>query len=120
MSPVAGVPPATSPVPAQATPTLIQRSSNPAPYGWQILTVRTGDTLSDIATTHLTTVGVLFTRNRFVGDGGFLAVGRQLWVPPARNQPHIVPPRKPTQVQGRPPMWFAPATPSAASQSATR
>jgi len=91
MSPVAGVPPATSPVPAQATPTLIQRSSNPAPYGWQILTVRTGDTLSDIATTHRTTVGVLFTRNRFVGDGGFLAVGRQLWVPRTKPAPHRAP-----------------------------
>src|SRR5674476_1473413 len=42
MSPVAGIPPATAPVPAQATPTLIQRSSNPAPYGWQLLTVRAG------------------------------------------------------------------------------
>jgi len=88
MSPVAGIPPATSPVPGQATPTLIQRSSNPAPYGWQILTVRAGDTLSDIATTHRTTVGVLFTRNRFAGDGGFLAVGRQLWVPRTTPAPH--------------------------------
>lgn len=88
MSPVAGIPPATSPVPGQATPTLIQRSSNPAPYGWQILTVRAGDTLSDIATTHRTTLGVLFTRNRFAGDGGFLAVGRQLWVPRTTPAPH--------------------------------
>jgi LysM repeat protein len=75
-------------VPAQATPTLIQRSSNPAPYGWQLLTVRAGDTLSDIATTHRTTLGVLFTRNRFAGDGSFLAVGRQLWVPRTTPAPH--------------------------------
>ena len=88
MSPVAGIPPATAPVPAQATPTLIQRSSNPAPYGWQLLTVRAGDTLSDIATTHRTTLGVLFTRNRFAGDGSFLAVGRQLWVPRTTPAPH--------------------------------
>ena len=88
MSPVAGMPPAASPVPAQATPTLIQRRSNPAPYGWQILTVRPGDTLSDIATTHRTTVGVLLTRNRITGDGGFLAVGRQLWVPRTTPAPH--------------------------------
>ena len=88
MSPVAGMPPAASPVPAQATPTLIQRRSNPAPYGWQILTVRAGDTLSDIATTHRTTVGVLLTRNRITGDGGFLAVGRQLWVPRTTPAPH--------------------------------
>jgi LysM repeat protein len=91
MSPVAGIPPATSPLPAQATPTLIQRSSNPAPYGWQILTVRAGDTLSDIATTHRTTVGVLFTRNRLTGDGGFLAIGRQLWVPRTTPAPHRAP-----------------------------
>lgn len=88
MSPVAGVPPAAAPVPAQPTTTLIQRSSNPAPHGWQILTVRAGDTLSDIATTHRTTLGVLFTRNRFTGDGGFLAVGRQLWVPRTTPAPH--------------------------------
>jgi LysM repeat protein len=81
MSPVIGITPATSPVPAQPTPTVIQRSSNPAPFGWQVLTVRSGDTLSDIAITHRTTVGVLLTRNRFVGSGSFLAVGRQLWVP---------------------------------------
>ena len=81
MSPVIGITPATSPVPAQPTPTVIQRSSNPAPFGWQVLTVRSGDTLSDIAIAHRTTVGVLFTRNRFVGSGNFLAVGRRLWVP---------------------------------------
>ncbi|HEY8621775.1 MAG TPA: LysM peptidoglycan-binding domain-containing protein, partial [Dermatophilaceae bacterium] len=88
MSPVAGIPPATAPVPAQATPTFIQRSANPAPYGWQVLTVRSGDTLSDIAVTHRTTIGVLLTRNRFTGDGGFLAVGRQLWVPRTKPAPH--------------------------------
>ncbi len=81
MSPVIGITPATSPVPAQPTPTVIQRSSNPAPFGWQVLTVRSGDTLSDIAVKHRTTVGVLLTRNRFVGSGDFLAVGRRLWVP---------------------------------------
>jgi len=81
MSPVIGITPATSPVPAQPTPTVIQRSSNPAPFGWQVLTVRSGDSLSDIAIKHRTTLGVLLTRNRFVGNGSFLAVGRQLWVP---------------------------------------
>jgi len=87
MSPVAGMPPAASPLPAQTTSTLIQRSSNPAPYGWQVVTVRSGDTLSDIAFTHRTTIGALLTRNRFVGDGSFLAIGRQLWVPRTKPAP---------------------------------
>ena len=87
MSPVIGITPATSPVPAQPTPTVIQRSSNPAPFGWQVLTVRSGDTLSDIAIKHRTTLGVLLTRNRFVGNGNFLAVGRQLWVPRTKPAP---------------------------------
>lgn len=91
MSPVAGMPPATTPVPAQATTTLIQRSANPAPYGWQVLTVRSGDTLSDIAVTHRTTVGVLLTRNRFKDDGSFLAIGRQLWVPRTKPAPQSAP-----------------------------
>lgn len=91
MSPVAGMPPATAPAPAQATTTLIQRSTNPAPYGWQVLTVRSGDTLSDIAVTHRTTVGVLLTRNRFKDDGSFLAIGRQLWVPRTKPAPQSAP-----------------------------
>ncbi|NMM24031.1 MAG: LysM peptidoglycan-binding domain-containing protein, partial [Phycicoccus sp.] len=91
MSPVAGMPPTTASVPAQATTTLIQRSANPAPYGWQVLTVRSGDTLSDIAVTHRTTVGVLLTRNRLKGGGDFLAVGRQLWVPRTKPAPRRAP-----------------------------
>ena len=81
MSPVVGIIPAVPPLPAQATHTLVQRRANPAPFGWQVRTVRAGDTLGAIAIAHRTTVGVLFTRNRFAGDGRFIAVGRQLWVP---------------------------------------
>jgi len=91
MSPVIGITPATAPVPAQSTPTVIQRSSNPAPFGWQVLTVRSGDTLSDIAITYRTTVGVLRTRNGFAGNRSFLAVGRQLWVPRTGPAPAPVP-----------------------------
>ncbi|HEY8881802.1 MAG TPA: LysM peptidoglycan-binding domain-containing protein [Dermatophilaceae bacterium] len=87
MSPVAGITPATSPLPAQATPTLVQRSSNPAPYGWQVLTVRAGDNLSDIAITHRTTVGVLLTANRIHDGGNFLAVGQHLSVPRTKPAP---------------------------------
>ena len=90
MSPVAGITPATSPLPAQATPTLVQRRANPAPFGWQILTVRTGDNLSDIAITHRTTVGVLITANRIHDGGHFLAVGQRLQVP--RTGPAPKPP----------------------------
>ena len=81
MSPVVGIIPAVPPLPAQATHTLVQRRANPAPFGWQVRTVRAGDTLGAIAIAHRTTVGVLFSRNRFAGDGRFIAVGRQLWVP---------------------------------------
>ena len=91
MSPVVGITPATSPVPAQATPTLIQRSSNPAPYGWQVLTVRAGDNLSNIAVAHRTTVGVLLTVNHIRDGGSFLAVGQHLSVPRAKPAPTKAP-----------------------------
>ena len=80
MSPVA-LTPATSPLPAHATPAAVVRRANPAPHGWQVLTVREGDTLSDIAITHRTTVGVLLTRNHISGGGHFLALGTHLSVP---------------------------------------
>ena len=87
MSPVVGIVAANSPLPAQATPTHVQHRANPAPFGWQVLTVRDGDNLSDIATTHRTTVGVLLTKNRIRGTGNVLAVGRHLWVPRTKAAP---------------------------------
>jgi len=87
MSPVAAINPATSPLPAQATPTLVQRIANPAPFGWEVLTVRSGDNLSTIAITHRTTVGVLLTVNRIHGNGSFLAIGQHLSVPRTRPAP---------------------------------
>jgi len=102
MSPVVGLTPANSSLPAAAMTAVIHRRANPAPYGWQVLTVRNGDNLSDLAITYRTTVGVLLARNRFHDDGSFLAVGRQLWVPrttraprravPARNATYVVRP----------------------------
>jgi len=93
MSPVVGITPGASPLPAQATHTLVQRRANPAPFGWQVVAVRSGDTLGGIAIAHRTTVGVLFTRNRFEGDGRFIAVGRKLWVPRTKAAPHRAHPR---------------------------
>ncbi len=92
MSPVAGITPATSPLPAQATPTHVQHRANPAPFGWQVLTVRAGDNLSDIAITHRTTVGVLITANRIHDGGDFIAVGQHLRVPRTKPAPRMAPP----------------------------
>lgn len=81
MSFVASLPPATSPLPAHSTPAGVVRRVDAAPHGWQVLTVREGDNLSDLAITHRTTVGVLITRNHISGDGHFLALGTHLSVP---------------------------------------
>jgi LysM repeat protein len=78
---LAALPPATSPLPTHATPAAVVKRADAAPHGWQVLTVRGGDTLSDIAITHRTTVGVLLTRNRISGGGHFLRIGNHLWVP---------------------------------------
>ena len=90
MSLVAALTPTTSPLPAHATPAAVVRRADAAPHGWQVLTVREGDTLSDIAITHRTTVGVLLTRNGISGDGHFLAIGRRLTVPRATPAPRAL------------------------------
>ena len=81
MSPVVSLPPASSPLPAHASSAAVVSHASPAPHGWRVLTVRDGDTLSDLAITHRTTVGVLITKNGIPGGGRFLAVGKRLWVP---------------------------------------
>jgi LysM repeat protein len=81
MSLVTALTPTASPLAAHATPAVVFRRVDAAPHGWQVLTVREGDTLSDIAIAHRTTVGVLLTRNRISGDGHFLMLGAQLSVP---------------------------------------
>ena len=82
MSPVVALTPVTSPLPAHANPAVVVVSqADPAPYGWQDLSVRRGDTLSDIAITYRTTVGVLITHNNLSGGGHFLALGQHLSVP---------------------------------------
>ncbi|MEP7017343.1 MAG: LysM peptidoglycan-binding domain-containing protein [Actinomycetota bacterium] len=87
MSPFVALPPVIAHLPAHAKPAVVVRRAQTAPYGWQILTVRGGDTLSDIAIAHRSTVGALIARNKISDGGAFLAIGRQLWVPrttPAR------------------------------------
>jgi len=91
MSPVVALPPATSPLAAHATPAVVVGQASSAPYGWQIQTVRSGDTLSDLAITHRTTVGVLVTKNGIPGGGHFLAVGQPLWVPRTAAAPTPAP-----------------------------
>jgi LysM repeat protein len=81
VSPFDALPPASAALPAHAKPAGVVRRAHPAPYGWQVLTVRSGDTLSDIAIAHRCTVGTLIARNRIRDGGDFLAIGRHLWVP---------------------------------------
>ena len=116
MSPFVALPPAIAPLPAHAKPAVVVRRAHSAPYGWQILTVRSGDTLSDIAIAHRSTVGALIARNRIRDGGDFLAIGRHLWVP--RTTPAHVP--APPPRHGPRPMSCARATPSAASPPTTR
>ncbi|HEY8822568.1 MAG TPA: LysM peptidoglycan-binding domain-containing protein, partial [Dermatophilaceae bacterium] len=92
MSPFVALPPAISTLPAHVKPPVVVRHAHPAPYGWQVLTVRNGDTLSDIAIAHRSTVGALVARNRIADGGDFLAVGRRLWVPRIRAA-HVAPAR---------------------------
>jgi LysM repeat protein len=89
MTLVASLTPATSPLPAHATPAVVVRRADAAPHGWQVLTVREGDTLNDIAITHRTTVGVLITRNRISWGGHFLALGTHLSVPRTGPAPRL-------------------------------
>lgn len=81
MSPFVALPPVISPLPARAKPAVVVRQVNSAPFGWQILTVRDGDNLSDIAIAHRSTVGALIARNLLKDGGGFLSIGQHLWVP---------------------------------------
>jgi len=101
MSPVVALAPATSPLAAHATPAVAVSHANSAPYGWQLLRVRSGDTLSAIAIAHRSTVGALIARNRISDGGDFLAVGQHLWVPratPARARAAATAPRTATYV----------------------
>lgn len=94
MSPVVVLAPATASLAAHATPAVVVSHAHSARFGWQLLTVRSGDTLSDIAIAHRSSIHALITRNRISGGGHFLAVGQRLWVPrttPVRIKPARAP-----------------------------
>jgi LysM repeat protein len=80
MSAVVGLAPAAS-VPASTTTSALVATAHPAPYGWQTHVVRPGDTLSDLALAHRTTVGTLLVHNRLPGGGSYLRPGQRLSVP---------------------------------------
>ena len=80
MSAVVGLAPAAS-VQAAAAASAIVATAHPAPYGWQTHVVRPGDTLSDLAIAHRTTVGTLLAHNRLPGGASYLRLGQHLSVP---------------------------------------
>jgi LysM repeat protein len=80
MSAVISLTPPTS-VPAHSPTSSVVASVHPAPYGWQTHVVRPGDTLSDLAIAHRTTVGALVAHNGLTGGGSYLRLGQRLSVP---------------------------------------
>ena len=80
MSAVISLTPPTS-VAAHSPSSSLVASAHPAPYGWQTHVVRPGDTLSDLAIAHRTTVGTLVAHNGLTGGGSYLRLGQRLSVP---------------------------------------
>ena len=80
MSAVISLTPPTS-VAAHSPTSSVVASAHPAPYGWQTHVVRPGDTLSDLAIAHRTTVGALVAHNGLTGGGTYLRLGQRLSVP---------------------------------------
>jgi LysM repeat protein len=79
MSPVYAAVPAT---PAMAHPqTAVVQKSKPAPHGWIVHVVRSGDTVRDIALRYHTTNSVIVAKNRLKGSGGIIRIGQRLAVP---------------------------------------
>jgi LysM repeat protein len=91
MSPVIALEalPSTVPQSFHAARTAVVHQANPAPHGWEVYTVRSGDTLSAIATHAATTLGVLVSKNHLPGGGNQLSVGERLWVPKSAAQARI-------------------------------
>lgn len=87
MSPViapAALPPMAS-VPLRAVHASVRQAA-PAPYGWVVYSVRSGDTLDAIATLTASPAGAIASRNH-LGDGGNrLTIGQRLWVPKTAAQ----------------------------------
>lgn len=82
MSPAAGVP-------ALPPPSVVIRTGTTAPAGWAPYTIRSGDTLYDIAARTGTSITALVQQNQ-LRDGGFLIrIGSSLLIP-GRNAPAAV------------------------------
>lgn len=78
MSPVLAHMPAT---PAATPQTAIVQKSKPAPHGWSVYVVRSGDTVRDIALRFGTTNAVIVSRNHLSHGGNRLRIGQRLQVP---------------------------------------
>lgn len=55
--------------------------TNPAPHGWQVHTVRRGETVSGLTVTYRTTIGVIVHKNHLPHYGRVVHPGQKLWVP---------------------------------------
>ena len=84
MSPV--IAPAALPSASTHAPTAVVQKARPAPHGWTVYTVRSGDSLAAIADRLGTTTGVLVSRNKLSGGGGHLSIGQHLSVPKTAAQ----------------------------------
>ncbi|MGO4343284.1 LysM peptidoglycan-binding domain-containing protein [Pedococcus sp. 2YAF34] len=84
MSPV--IAPAALPSASTLAPVAVVQKAKPAPYGWTLYLVRSGDTLGAIADRRGTTTGVLVARNKLRHGGHQLAIGQRLWIPRSAGQ----------------------------------
>jgi LysM repeat protein len=84
MSPV--IAPAALPSATPQAAVAVVQKAKPAPYGWATYTVRSGDTLADIAARTSTTTGTLAVRNHLSHGGNHLSVGQRLSVPKTAAQ----------------------------------
>lgn len=90
---IGATPPAV--VPGCTTPALVSHpaavsASNPAPYGWQVHVVSSGETVHGLALKHRTTIAVIAHRNRLDHAARVIYPGQRLWLPrttPARTSP---------------------------------
>lgn len=91
MSPVIALEalPSTLPQSLHLARTAVVQHPNPAPHGWVVYTVRSGDTLSSIATRTGTTLGVLVSKNHLPDGGNQLGIGERLWVPKSAAQARL-------------------------------
>lgn len=75
--------------PAFAELARVAQGQRQSPYGWSTYLVRRGDTLSELAVRHHTTVARLVAKNRLRSAGTPLRAGQQLAVPRLRPAPSL-------------------------------